>query len=198
MPTFDDEILFLHIPRTGGTIIERKLRGKSKIGLYGGDGLNLSKQHYTANEIISKKIDVNKLFSFTFVRNPFDRIVSTYLLIKKQKGNKVSFDDYIDLVKNVVENKLYYKVKFKKNYDISHFKPQVELLENLTPNFIGRFENYENDIKILSKMHPKLNCLCELNIKKRNVDYRKYYNERNRNIIEELYKDDLKKFNYQF
>ena len=197
MPIFDDEILFLHIPRTGGTILEKRLKNKYKMKLFGRDqGLGLSKQHYTANELISKNIDINKLFSFTFVRNPFDRILSTYLngIINHTK----SFDDYIDTIKNVVENKLYYKIWKINTSDISHYKPQVELLENLNPDFIGRFENYENDIKILSKMHPKLNCLCELNIKKRDIDYRKYYNERNRNIIEELYKDDLKKFNYEF
>lgn len=197
MPIFDEEILFLHIPRTGGTILENRLKNQYKMKLFGRDqGLGLSKQHYTANELISKNIDIDKLFSFTFVRNPFDRILSTYLngIINHTK----SFDDYIDTIKNVVENKLYYKIWKINTSDISHYKPQVELLENLNPDFIGRFENYENDIKILSKMHPKLNCLCELNIKKRDVDYRKYYNERNRNIIEELYKDDLKKFNYEF
>ena len=194
---FDDEILFLHIPRTGGSIIENKLKKIYKMELFGKDErLGLSEQHYTANEIIRRKININKLFSFTFVRNPFDRILSTYL--NWSINHTKSFDDYIDTIKKVVKKKLYYKIVSINNSDLSHYKPQVELLENLNPDFIGKFENYENDIKILSKMHPKLNCLCELNIKKRNVDYRKYYNERNRNIIEELYKDDLKKFNYEF
>lgn len=165
--------------------------------MFGGDEtIGLSEQHFTANEIMRRQINIHKLFSFTFVRNPFDRILSTYL--NGIMNHTKSFDDYIDTIKNVVENKLYYTIVSIDSSDLSHYKPQFELLENLTPDFIGRFENYENDIKILSNMHPKLNCLCEVNIKKRNVDYKKYYNERNRKIIEELYKDDLKTFNYEF
>ena len=73
------------------------------------------------------------------------------------------------------------------------YQELVEVLENLKSNFVGRFENYENDIKILSKMHPKLTCLNEINIKKREVDYREHYSKRNRNIIEEVYKNYLMK-----
>jgi len=197
MPIFDNEILFLHIPRTGGSIIENKLKKIYNIDLFGGDEtIGLSEQHFTANEIMRRRINIHKLFSFTFVRNPFDRILSTYL--NGIMNHTKYFDDYIDTIKNVVEKKLYYTIVSIDSSDLSHYKPQFELLENLTPDFIGRFENYENDIKILSNMHPKLNCLCEVNIKKRNVDYKKYYNERNRKIIEELYKDDLKTFNYEF
>ena len=40
--------------------------------------------------------------------------------------------------------------------------------------------------------------LNEIIIKKYNIDYRTFYNERNKKIISELYKDDLKEFNYTF
>ena len=196
MPIFDEEIIFLHIPRTGGSIIENKLKVSCNMTFFGSDCLGLSKQHYTANEILRENIDVNKLFSFTFIRNPFDKILSTYL--HWSINHTKSFDDYIDMVKNVVENKIYYKIPAINNNGLPQFKPQVELLENLNLDFIGRFENYENDIKILSTMHPKLTCLNEINIVKRSVDYKKYYNERNRDIIEKLYEDDLKNLNYTF
>tara|TARA_B100000886_G_C20305638_1_gene441607 strand:+ start:111 stop:701 length:591 start_codon:yes stop_codon:yes gene_type:complete len=196
MPVFDENILFLHIPRSGGSIIENKLKETYTMKFYGSDTSGLSLQHYTANELIKKNVDIDKMFSFTFVRNPFDKILSTYL--NWSIDHTKSFDDYIDMVKNVVENKLYYKISAINTNDLSHFKPQVELLENLKSDFVGKFENYENDIKILSKMHPKLTCLNEINIKKREVDYKQHYSERNRNIIEELYKNDLIKFKYTF
>ncbi len=195
MPIFDENILFLHIPRTGGSIIENKLKETYTMNFYGPDTSGLSLQHYTANELI-KNVDIDKMFSFTFVRNPFDKILSTYL--NWSIDHTKSFDDYIDMVKKVVENKLYYKIFAINNTDLAHFKPQVELLENLKSDFVGKFENYENDIKILSKMHPKLTCLSEINIKKREVDYKQHYSERNRNIIEKLYKKDLIIFKYTF
>ena len=64
-------------------------------------------------------------------------------------------------------------------------------------DFIGRFENYTNDLVKLSQFND-LESLKSIKIKKRKINYRKYYNERNRKIIETLYADDLKLFNYTF
>ena len=93
------------------------------------------------------------------------------------------------MVKYVVENKLYlYKSDINSNY-ITHYAPITVM--------IGKFENYESDIKKLSELSG-LKSLSKIIIKKNQVDYRKFYNERNKNIINELYKDDLVKFNYTF
>jgi hypothetical protein len=71
------------------------------------------------------------------------------------------------------------------------------MIGNNELDFIGKFENYESDIKKLSELSG-LKSLSKIIIKKNQVDYRKFYNERNKNIINELYKDDLVKFNYTF
>ena len=73
----------------------------------------------------------------------------------------------------------------------------TSMIGNHKLDFIGKFENYENDIKKLSEISDMTN-LNEIIIKKYNIDYRTFYNERNKKIISELYKDDLKEFNYTF
>tara|TARA_B100001059_G_scaffold235160_1_gene279934 strand:- start:1857 stop:2441 length:585 start_codon:yes stop_codon:yes gene_type:complete len=194
MPIYNNKYTFLHIPRTGGTLIEHKLRENHSESYNGIDSLGLSMQHYTLDNLISDK-DRNNLFIFTFVRNPFDKILSTYL--NWSKNNTPDFDKYIDMVKNVVENKLYlYKGSINTN-DISHFTPITVMIGDNKLDFIGKFENYENDIKKLYEMSGIKN-LNEITIKKRNIDYRTFYSERNKKIINELYKDDLKEFNYTF
>ena len=194
MPIYNNKYVFLHIPRTGGTLIENKLREKYSQDYYGIDKMGLSKQHYMLDKLISNK-DKNNIFVFTFVRNPFDRILSSYL--NWTINNTPNFDKYIDMVKKVVENKLYlYKGAINTN-DISHYIPMTSMIGNHKLDFIGKFENYENDIKKLSEISDMAN-LNEIIIKKRNIDYRTFYNERNKKIISELYKDDLKEFNYTF
>lgn len=194
MPIYNNKYVFLHIPRTGGSIIENKLCEKYSQDYFGIDKMGLSKQHYTLDKLISNK-DKNNIFVFTFVRNPFDRILSSYL--NWTINHTPDFDKYIDMVKMVVENKLYlYKGAFNKN-DISHYIPMTTMIGNHKLDFIGKFENYENDIKKLSEISDMTN-LNEIIIKKRNIDYRTFYNERNKKIISELYKDDLKEFNYTF
>ena len=194
MPIYNNKYVFLHIPRTGGTIIEKKLREKYSQDYYGEDKIGLSKQHYTLDKLISNK-DKNNIFVFTFVRNPFDRILSSYL--NYTINNTPDFDKYIDMVKNVVENKLYLCEGAINTNDISHYTPMTTMIGNYKLDFIGKFENYENDIKKLSEISEMKN-LNETKINKRNIDYRKFYNERNKKIISELYKDDLKEFNYTF
>ena len=71
------------------------------------------------------------------------------------------------------------------------------MIEDNKLDFMGKFENYENDIKKLYEMSGIKN-LNEITIKKRNIDYRTFYSERNKKIINELYKDDLKEFDYTF
>lgn len=91
MPIYNNKYVFLHIPRTGGTLIENKLREKYSQDYYGIDKMGLSKQHYMLDKLISNK-DKNNIFVFTFVRNPFDRILSSYL--NWTINNTPNFDKY--------------------------------------------------------------------------------------------------------
>ena len=79
------------------------------------------------------------------------------------------------------------------NYDNKPFYLQ-------TPKMIckNNHKEIEKNIKQLAKMCPKLFLCGRIVIKKRNVDYKKYYNDRNRKIIEKLYEEDLKQFKYTF
>ena len=69
----DKKIIFVHIPRTGGTSIENFFDFK------GTDfGNPETAQHQTIKEY-KKNYNIKKYFTFTFVRNPWDRLVSWYI-----------------------------------------------------------------------------------------------------------------------
>ena len=70
----DNKIVFIHIPRTGGTSIKSALNLHDKI--YKEDVY-----HMSANDIPKECEDY---FKFTFVRNPFDRFVSLYFYNKSE------------------------------------------------------------------------------------------------------------------
>jgi len=201
MPIYDNEIVFLHIPKTGGTVIENLLKKQRKETFYGASKSGFSMQHYTMDKLntyINKNNNLfkNNVFKFTFLRNPFDKILSSYLCWGI--NNTPDFDKYIDMVKNVVENKLYLTTVAINTNDLSNFIPMTEMIGRNEVHFLGKFEDFDNDINILSIIEPRLKYLNEIVIKKNNVNYRDYYNERNRKIIEELYAEDLKRFNYSF
>jgi len=70
----DKKILFVHIPRTGGVSVEKYFNWESGVGWKDSD----LAQHLTLEEY-SWNNDLNDYFKFSFVRNPWDRLVSWFL-----------------------------------------------------------------------------------------------------------------------
>lgn len=116
--------IFLHIPRTGGSVFSKCLKkymktvninvhkerfdfgeeefsdkfNKGEFHFYGktNRNLNLNMMHFTIYEI-SKYIDIKDMYKFTFVRNPWDRLVSIYCYFPN--FNKLNFNDFIHKIK---------------------------------------------------------------------------------------------------
>ena len=206
--------IYIHIPKTGGTSIEKYLNIYNENGLRpntnilhghvpikfedneydplnveGRAGYNL--QHLTSNEIknlISDKI-YQKYFKFTFIRNPWDKIVSEY----EWAYYSLEFDDYINRVLYVVQNRIRLDTKN------THLRPQIEFINN-DLDFIGRFENFSNDVeKVSSLIGVNLDIKKLPHTKKSDRDnYKTYYNENTKNIIQNVYKEDIKQFGYEF
>lgn len=76
-------VLFIHIPRTGGTAIEAQLRRAGCLRLFSiGQPLSMraTPQHLRAGDITEIMGDAYFDYSFTVVRNPYDRIKSLFHL----------------------------------------------------------------------------------------------------------------------
>lgn len=84
-------VLFVHIPRTGGTSVEKWLADIAPLNLYA-LGIppfsRVTPQHYTRNDIKSLFSDGFFDYVFTIVRDPYGRIESEYKLrwVNGQQG----------------------------------------------------------------------------------------------------------------
>jgi len=91
----EKKIIFLHIPKTGGDSIEFCLKKEFKKD-------TVYKRHNTLSQIFYnlKDKDLNKYIIFTILRNPLDRIVSTYNHSKRVRfiNQKMIFSEYIDYI----------------------------------------------------------------------------------------------------
>ena len=133
-------------------------------------------------------------FIFTFVRNPYDRIVSYFMWGKyNNSSNNSIWNDFDTFVKNIVSNT---------DYNVSDFCLQTFTIDNISyMDFIGKFENYQDDMKILMKM---LNLDFygvkeHKNKMERERDYRKYYKSTESiEIVTTKFKRDLDVFDYKF
>jgi hypothetical protein len=155
-------------------------------------------KHAKSHEI-KEKLE-NKLFDsyykFSFVRNPYDLLVSLYFYVKpseRHRGRSAVKDmEYKDFLK----------------WHISHNPPcQVDFITDphdskLLVDHIGRFETLENDIAMIQE---RLDIRVGGNIKHKNPsfgregkDYEVYYDEESRNLVENYFQRDLNLLGYNF
>lgn len=145
-------------------------------------------------------------FSFSFVRNPFDRLVSAYnnkllelaTIPERMKAmglrHSMPFGDFLEVVASTRDDDL----------DV-HLLPQSSILclnGELIPNFIGHLETMQEDwIKLQQELSreglPKLGRLPEKNVR-RNSDHRdvpRYFQDSNLvRLVSERYGNDLSIF----
>ncbi|HID0753319.1 TPA: sulfotransferase family 2 domain-containing protein [Campylobacter jejuni] len=187
--------IFIHVPKVAGTSIERVVFETDK-WLVG---------HVRALDYINQ--DKNKFesyFSFAFVRNPFDRMVSAFHYLKKGGGNdydKNWADENLKNFDTFEQFVLALKNKNIKDKILSwqHFTPQYKFIcdenKNILVNFIGKLENINNDFKIVKNELNFDRKLIHSNSSKHEI-FSNYYNEKTYNIIAELYKEDFALFDY--
>ena len=209
------KIIFVHIPKTAGQTIEKSLNifgednsGKLKASmdiLYGIlNGKSL--QHLTIQEI--KKIRESEFRIYkkiAFVRNPFDRIISEYFWRMQYFGKKmIKFKNF--LVEEVIPRKNgipkvmknFYKhenvVKLIDDHYMDQYKFITDNKGNIMVDFIGRFENLNDDFKKacgLELINQKIQCTKHNN-------YKEYYDSETKLLVEKCYKKDLELFKYEF
>jgi hypothetical protein len=83
-----------------------------------------------------------------------------------------------------------------------HFQEQYRFLTNqkdeLDVDFLGRFESLDQDFQTICEYLQIDRTLKKTNSSKRKNDYKSYYNETTKAIVAEVYKIDIKLFNYSF
>jgi chondroitin 4-sulfotransferase 11 len=200
---FDRKIAFVHIPKTGGTSVIDYLKFKKDIKNFHGiinDELELS--HLSLNEI-NEVVNIENYFKFCFVRNPWDRLVSEFFFSIKSKDNlKKLFpftSNFDEFVLNIYKNSCNIKNNKPSHYLCNHFKTQSFFVysNNVKIDFLGRFENFNNDLKTIGKKFNIENKIRVLN-NTDHMEYSKYFSKKSKLIVDELYGDDIKNFDYKF
>jgi hypothetical protein len=195
-PFDKNKCIFIHIPKTGGISVSKSLFG------------NLAGGHRKLEiyQIVFTKREFNNYFKFTFVRNPWDRLVSAYFYMKKggtndrdriwAEQNLSNYYDFDIFVKNWIN---------RENIETCiHFVPQYSFVcepgsSSPRVNFIGYFEHLQEDFCYISKKLGLNTSLFHYNKTMANkIDYRSFYSEATRKIVAEVYRRDIEIFGYDF
>jgi len=184
-----NKVIFVHIPKTGGSSIEKMFNIKQLIST---KKTCPSLQHMTG-DMIRKKIGRKawkRCFRFTIVRHPYTRMLSEY----NWGGSAIVKNDFMKFMKRVryivKANRCHAKFKF------DHFLPQHKYTDGVRMHYIGKFEEYENVVQhIENKMGKKVRRLHFQRGKRKSK--KTFLTQEEKDIIYEVYEKDFETFNYK-
>lgn len=221
------QCLFVHVPKTAGQSIEQFFMDRLGLDWESdreqvllGDNQDRSRgtqklAHLSASEYVEcgfiERDEFDTMFKFSFVRNPFERIVSEYRY--RNYFHHHSFSDF-------VLNKLPepgWDDKYR------HVMPQYELLHGangrLLVDYVGRFESLQKDFDEVCRRigleDSRLPHRNPSNKKSRNLKrrvrnalfrngenekrhYTEFYDQRTKDAVTRLYERDIEAFEYTF
>ena len=206
------KFIFIHIPKCGGTSVEHAMLLAHGLPEERISKWNLTEQEKTAYrlyykyggiDVQHKKIDQynseyeKSYFTFTFVRNPWERFLSEYFYIKKHNGCKCSdFENSFPSFKHFAFNKGISCCWY------SHDFPQIDFVLNANhgklTNFVGRCEDMQYDFNYVCGKVGLDSFKLPNRMSSKHKHYTEYYDEDTRQIVAEKYAKDIEYFGYEF
>ena len=181
------KFIFFHLYKTAGTSLSRVLKHHATPH---------SEKHFSVGNYLKNygRDIYEQYFTFGFVRNPWDWQVSLYhymLTDRKHFEHKwvSSFESY--------EAYLDWKIKKDCKPQYIFFSENADLDSPISLDFVGRFENLEEDFTFLKsklELKGKLPHLVKTNHK----PYQEFYDPATKDMVAEAYHKDVSYFEYAF
>lgn len=204
------KVIFVHIPKTGGSSIEYVLGmhgNKEEIGikryfnqyndqemLYGG-----GMQHWSA-ETIKECVGVDvfdRYFKFAIMRDPFDRVVSDAAWLGGKWANneeltQQQFDQYITNLQSKARRGIYDNhTRPQFTYILPHNKFTVPLMKSdIMVDYLGTFDQLSSCWKTVSD-HIGLDAELPVRMKSHHKSPDDYFTSHSRAVVREIYAKDI-------
>lgn len=201
-------ILFLHIPKTGGTTVERMIWPNHAVSteadystLCGWDDRCGWLNHLTMAQISDRcpYHDLAEYLVFTLVRNPWDRLVSEFHWKSSMSGLQIPFCEYVRLLYfgETEAIQQYYRspIAFEQ-----HMRPQADYCLESTEGVVEilRYEHFEHEVlRTLGKCRVRIEPLPRIRASV-HAHYTHYYNGRTIDMVGNIYHDDVERFGYRY
>lgn len=222
--------IYVHLPKNGGLYIEKILEefygfktmyfthenhndfsdlSIDKIEPENNGFINFKKQGIIRYHMSSEKYNNtvgltpekwSTYYKFTFIRNPYDKLVSAYKYINSNNyGNKkVLFQQFIENMDNCSDYTYFHAF-------ISQYQQLLNLNNEIDINYFGKFENLNNELinvlKIIGVKKILHYSIIEKNIaiNRSNLDknYALYYNDNILQKVNNIFNEDFLYFKYK-
>jgi chondroitin 4-sulfotransferase 11 len=183
--------IFIHIPKTAGTSVVSALFG----------GASRHVPYFEYEHANPRKFQ--RFFKFAFVRNPWDRLVSTYSFLRRggmneqdrmwSERNLSVYQDFASFVRGWVSE--------ENVWSWVHFVPQTHFILNhqgaVMVDYVGRFERLGEDFAYVATRLGRDIRLGKTN-ESAHRHFSSYYDEETREIVRRVYARDIAELNYRF
>ena len=190
------KFIYTRIGKTASTSVTRVLKN-----------IEGKKTHHGHHHIL---YDINPrtkdYFKFTFVKNPWARLVSRYFFLLQTNRYRqfvpkqgLNFDSFKAFVKSDWPGEPRPPLKGKLR---GPFVNQIDWISDengvVLTDFIGRFENLQEDFNIVCDKVGIPQRKLPHEQKSKHKHYTEYYDEETRQIVAEKYAKDIEQFGYEF
>lgn len=213
------KFIFIHVFKTGGKSITEALepfaynRDRGILAQTNPPRKVKPRHHISASKLILLigKEKFNSYFSFAFVRNPWDWMVSVYYsrfkcpLANAEKASLIlnekirQIGSFSNFVKQVFNDRKFLPASVPEPFDFMYDQKDRVCSSDgkLLVDFIGRFENLEMDFKEVCSRIGISTELPRLNTSD-HKPYQQEYNAETQEMVRQLFEPDISYFNYQF
>tara|TARA_B100000902_G_scaffold71201_1_gene76735 strand:+ start:823 stop:1434 length:612 start_codon:yes stop_codon:yes gene_type:complete len=196
------KFVFVCVPKTASTTLSKFFQKHDKLQIE--QSWFMEKWHYPISQI-QKENNVQDYYSFAYHRNPFDRLVSSWIEFTQDKGHLQvwsrplvdKFKTWEDFVLNFPETSWANEIHFRPTTYYTHNDDKQQV------NFIARYDHFDRDTKVIFDsigLAPKLlNNNKRYRKTNRDKDYRTYYkNDKAIEAVAKHFDSDIKTFGDSF
>lgn len=205
--SFEKKFVFVHVYKVAGSSIQSFLQ-RNGLGRTNRHGKIKFENHCTAMDVRNAlgAEAFSNLYSFAFVRNPWDLEFSLYKYMKREDADWIepmikfkNFEEYLKFA--------YYYYQKKRSHDPDAWDAQLDRQQSYVcdadgsqlVNFIGRFEHLQADFsEVMQRIGLNIDtALPHLNISTKG-DFRRHYNSRMVDYVSEMRAKDIELLCYSF
>ena len=195
----DKQFVYVAIPKTGTYSIH------TLFGYVTGHP-EPAQHHAGIREIIAEYPETRDYYHFGFVRNPWSKLVSVYNDFVLRRGHQYSqkirmdkpllseFEDFNDFCINLGSSDWFKDIFFRPQFESVTYESGDEI------DYIGKFESLNTDMNFVCfQLNISVQQLAHKNVGQyQDRDYRQHYSKEAQYAVEELYHEDIRRFNYEF
>lgn len=206
---------FIHVPKTGGSSIAHALwsyadhvdhywanRCLARIGIrvnhYAPVRLRKFRPHTAAAEL-RRNLPAGmfeRLFTFAFVRNPWDLLVSYYHFLSDAQGHPDHASHRRRRASRLPDFEAYVRYEIRRG-KVSQARMVTDRRGRVLVNFLGRYESLRTDFALACSRIGIDATLGRANASARG-DYRDYYTDRLAALVRDHFAEDVERFGYEF